>query len=136
MDDADYSYNNHAPEIMSNGNILMFDNGGPDRRYSRAIEIEYDDTGNEDDWTAEVVWEYTPNPRIFCFSWGDADELPNGNRLITFGVEFPGDGESHLMEVTGDTPAQLVWDLEFPLNWSMYRSERIANPSLGYVVTD
>lgn len=132
MDEADYSYNNHASEVTSNGNILLFDNGGPERRYSRAIEYAYDTS----DWTAEVVWEYTPNPRIFCFSWGDADELPNGNRLITFGVEFPGDGQSHLMEVTADTPAQLVWDLEFPLNWSMYRAERIPNPSLGYVITD
>ena len=132
MDEADYSYNQHAAEITSDGNILLFDNGGPERRYSRAIEIAYD----EDDWTAEVVWEYTPSPHIFCFSWGDADELPNGNRLINFGVEFPGDGESHLMEVTGDMPAELVWDLEFPLNWSMYRAERIANPSLGYVLRD
>ena len=135
MSQEDRFYNQHAPEILENGNILVFDNGNDgDRRYSRAIEIQYTDTG--DSWEAEVVWEYTPSPHIFCFSWGDADEQPNGNRLISFGVEFPADGDSHLIEVTSDSPAEVVWDLEFPNGWSMYRAERIVNPETGYIVTD
>ena len=137
MAQSDLFYNNHAPEIIeSSGNILLFDNGGDQRRYSRAIEIAYTDTGAESSWEAEVVWEYTPSPNIFCFSWGDADRLQNDNRLITFGVQNPGDGNSHLIEVTSATPAVEVWDLEFPNGWSMYRAERVVSPETGYIVTD
>lgn len=133
MSEEDLFYNQHAPEIESNGNILLFDNGAEHRRYSRAIELAYT---QGDEWEAEVVWEFIPQPRIFSFSWGDADLLANGNRLTVFGVEFPEDGDSRIFEVTANTPASVVWELAFPNGWSMYRAERVVDPPTGYIVED
>src|SRR5690242_18774780 len=54
--------NQHAPSLLPNGNILIFDNGthrGP-LAYSRVIEI--------DPATCEIVWSYEDTPPIAFFS--------------------------------------------------------------------
>lgn len=124
----DQFYRQHAPEVQPNGNILLFDNGNwNDRKYSRAIEIAYDvDAG-----TAEVVWEYTPEPHIFTPIWGDADRLANGNTLMTYG-ERSIEKTSHLIEVTQS--GEKVWEIIAPDKWGWYRSERVVSPPNGRVI--
>ena len=72
----------HDPTLLSNGNILIFDNGEhkanfPKYSYSRVIE--YNPEKNR------IEWEYKDDPPFAFFSsnQGGAQKLPNGNVLIT-----------------------------------------------------
>jgi hypothetical protein len=71
----------HAPTLLANGNILIFDNGvhrlGDSVPYSRVIEVN--------PATNEIVWKYQDKPTWNFFSprMGLAQRLPNGNTLIT-----------------------------------------------------
>lgn len=128
----------HDPAILPNGNILMFDNGDPargddadefDREWSRAVEIAYD----TDTMTAEVVWEFRPDPDIFARIWGDADRLDNGNTLVTFGLRNTNNARnSRLMEAT--PASEKVWDLEAPNKWGWYRADRLPDPPTGHTL--
>jgi hypothetical protein len=73
----------HAPTILANGHILLFDNG-PHRLdqtfpFSRVLEI--------DPATKEIVWKYqeTPVSNFFSPRISNAQRLPNGNTLINEG---------------------------------------------------
>ena len=124
----------HDPEILENGNILLYDNGervGGDftRRWSRALEVSYD----TETMTAEVVWQFRPDPDVWTPIWGDADRLDNGNTLVTFGMRNQAPGSvSRLMEATPSS--QRVWDLAAPNGWGWYRSDRVTDLPTGYVV--
>jgi hypothetical protein len=94
----------HAPSLLPNGNILIFDNGTqrPDSPvpYSRVIEV--------DPATKEIVWryqEYRPFD-FYCPHISNAQRLPNGNTLVCEG------NFGRLFEVT---PAgELVWEFVNP----------------------
>lgn len=123
MSQADRFQAQHAPELLPSGNILLFDNGSARLRpYSRGIEIAYDEEAR----TAEVVWQYVPEPRIFSDIWGDIDQLDDGNRLITFGVRSLRE-LTHVIEVQG---TDAVWDLTLEAGWGTYRSVRLVDPVL------
>ncbi len=125
-----FPYHQHAPDITDEGTIMIFDNGNnrasppdpilPDSdNFSRAVEYQINEETNEID----IVWEYGQfeEETIYTFFIGDADYLPlTGNALITFGGTQP----ARLIEVTRTTPAQKVFDLSLPGNFS-YRSERL-----------
>ena len=112
----------HAPEEVGDGNVLLFDNGlEGTREFSRAIELAID----ADAGTAELVWEFVPDPPIAAYIWGDADRQPNGNTLITFGVRNLAK-RTHLYEVDAD--AEVVWHATFPEGWGVYRSDRVEPP--------
>jgi uncharacterized protein (UPF0248 family) len=94
----------HAPTMLGNGNVLIFDNGvhrlDDSMPYSRVIEIN--------PATNEIVWKYQDKPAWNFFSprMGNAQRLPNGNTLITesaFGRIF---------EVTKD--GEIVWEYVNP----------------------
>lgn len=94
----------HAPTLLGNGNILIFDNGvhrlDDSVPYSRVIEIN--------PATNEIVWKYQDKPTWNFFSprMGNAQRLSNGNTLIcesSFGRFF---------EVTRE--AEIVWEYVTP----------------------
>jgi uncharacterized protein (UPF0248 family) len=94
----------HAPTLLENGNVLIFDNGvhrlDDSVPYSRVIEVN--------PATNEIVWKYLDKPAWNFFSprMGCAQRLPNGNTLITessFGRFF---------EVTKD--GEIVWEYVNP----------------------
>jgi uncharacterized protein (UPF0248 family) len=94
----------HAPTLLANGNILIFDNGvhrlDDSMPYSRVIEVN--------PATNEIVWKYQDKPAWNFFSprMGLAQRLPNGNTLITessFGRFF---------EVTSQ--GEIVWEYVNP----------------------
>jgi hypothetical protein len=94
--------NQHAPSLLPNGNILIFDNGthrGP-LPYSRVLEI--DPAANE------VVWSYEETPPIAFFSpiISNAQRLWNGNTLINEGAS------GRLFEVTAE--GEVVWEYVNP----------------------
>ena len=131
IDADDRFWRQHDPEVLGNGNILMFDNGYPGHReFSRALEIAYDDSPAV--MEASAVWEYRHEPDLFTEFWGDADRLANGNTLVTFGFMNP-TNLTTVVEVQHD--GDVVWEMTLPLNWGIYRSERVM-PHLGHIVEE
>ncbi|GJM40112.1 MAG: hypothetical protein DHS20C20_03940 [Ardenticatenaceae bacterium] len=79
-------YHQHDARRLENGNLLLFDNGGPGFRLtSRAIEYALD----EINMTAEAVRIFTNTPEIFSLAMGSARRLPNGNTLVGWGSGYP-----------------------------------------------
>jgi len=70
----------HHPTMLTDGNILVFDNGSR-RGYSKVLEI--------DPVTGTIQWEYAgiPPASFYSFSRSSAQRLPNGNTLICEGDE-------------------------------------------------
>lgn len=94
----------HAPLILPNGNVFIFDNGfnrnfGNATSYSMATEYQI----NEDDRTVQVVWSYGKERGEETFSniISDVDYLPEtGNRLIMPGFITSPVSSSKIIELT------------------------------------
>jgi len=152
-----FQYHEHAPEVTSDGTILLFDNGNfkatpfaeklpATENFSRAAEFSI----NEETKEVAQVWEYGQfiEPAIYAPFVGDANALPlTGNVLIAFmGIikdenglpsDFVGGGKGsiRILEVTHTTPAEKVFDLSIEDTspnvsdgWQGYRAVKL--PSL------
>ena len=90
----------HGVRRLPDGNIILFDNGNlHSPQLSRAVEYRLDEVNK----TAELVWEYRPNPPLYGFALGFAQRLTNGNTLICFGIA------QHIIEV--DQTARKRWEV-------------------------
>jgi Arylsulfotransferase (ASST) len=94
----------HAPYLLANGHVLLFDNG-PHRLdqsfpHSRVLEI--------DPATKGIVWKYQETRLSDFFSprLSNAQRLPNGNTLINEGWF------GRFFEITGD--GDVVWEYVNP----------------------
>jgi arylsulfate sulfotransferase len=112
----------HAPELHSDGTILIYDNGNErawtDEEFSRAVMYQLD----EDAMTARQIWQYETD--YYTDFVGDVDLLDNGNILVTAGGQRNNAGPAQIVEVTQDTPAQVVWKMEIP-DHDIFRATRI-----------
>jgi hypothetical protein len=131
----------HDPEYHDDDNtVLFYDNGGwngsvdttASTYHSRAVEYTIDATAK----TATMTWEFpgsfqTPDDwyttKWYSPFWGDVDRLANGNILITGGMIGPTKPESRVFEVT-KADGKVVWEFRFPVNFGVYRSDRIVPP--------
>lgn len=87
----------HDATQIENGNLLIFDNG-LGRGYSRVVEL--------DPIRREIVWTYEDRGSLYSPIRGGAQQLPNGNVLVT-------ESESgHALEVTRS--GRVVWELWNP----------------------
>jgi hypothetical protein len=88
-------YRQHDPDLLENGNLLIFDNLSLDKQ-SRVIEF--------DPRTQKVVWEYKGTNELPLYSVirGGQQQLSNGNVLI-----YESNG-SRVLEV--DRQGELVWE--------------------------
>ena len=80
-DDRGFS-RQHDIRRLSNGDITIFDNGvyhSP--AYTSMVEYSLD----EQNKTATLINRYSHNNNIFSRTRGDIQELPNGNKLISWG---------------------------------------------------
>ena len=87
-----------AAEVTPN-RVLLFDNGRDrpsEEMFSRALEIELD----TDAGTAQIVWEFRPQPDIFAPFVSSARRLENGNTVVGFGV-----GEGRVPDSPGSLEA-------------------------------
>jgi len=90
----------HDPNVLPNGNVLIFDNGSHRKQTalpaSRVIEV--------DPKTNEIVWQYQDKPAFNFFSpyISGARRLANGNTLITEG------NFGRMFQVTPD--GDVVWE--------------------------
>lgn len=144
----EWNYHQHATDILTNGDIMLFDNGNgralpPDpqlpwnQRYSRAVRYRIDELA----MTVEQVWAYggpAPAEQYYSNTRGDADELfQTGNVLVTDSDRRnapPPELYSYarIVEVTQTDPPQIVFELYVrdlatvePKAWNVYRSERL-----------
>jgi len=153
-----FPYHSHAPEIMPNGNLLLYDNGNyrasppnkpldPKDNFSRAVEYRID----EDKHEIELVWEYGQHVknRVFSGALGDANYLPGKNNVLITHGNIPGDDgklSASILEVTHTTPGEEVFGLNVfddtsnnKNGWRIYRSRRIADlygPDTGIKITE
>jgi hypothetical protein len=75
-------FSQHNVQVLSNSNLLMFDNGNGDNRPSRAVEYKIDPVNK----VLELVWEYRlQNSFAYRPGEGSVQRLNNGNTLIGFG---------------------------------------------------
>lgn len=104
----------HAPRMLRNGDILIYDNGGSapfpprQRSYTRLVEIN--------PLTNRIVWQYMSDPysfkptsKFFSYDWGSVQRLPNGNTLSL---------DCHKGRVFEITPqGEIVWEYISPFTW-------------------
>lgn len=103
----------HAPIILDNGNILIFDNGNSrtgESRVSRAVEYELD----EQAMIATLVWEYRTPENHFSPNRGSVQRLDNGNTLINFVSRQP-----NIIEVTPE--GEIVLEITLPDGYASYQ---------------
>ena len=138
----DFPWGQHAPEILPNGNLLVFDNGArrntdTEINYSRAVEYQI----NEDQKTVKQIWQFGKErgKEFYSIIIGDVDYLPKTkNILITSGYIMPeADYSAKIVEVDYQT-RQEVFEATLYYktlngdksgNWGqsdiLYRSERM-----------
>lgn len=117
----------HDPEVLSNGHVLLFDNGRPGTRaWSRAIEYALDETTMK----ASVVWTYPSagvSDPFFNEAMGSVQRMPNGNTVIGAG-SVDASIASRVFEVT--TAGTKVFEITVPpvggLPTPLFRAHRIA----------
>lgn len=84
-DDFDWAWMPHAPQLMPDGTLMLFDNGArrhlsPGARFSRAVVYTID----EQDLTVQQVWAYGQErgDETYSVSVSDVDFLPESNHVI------------------------------------------------------
>lgn len=109
----------HSPKILSNGNLLVYDNGtGKDQQETRAVEYKLDHTAK----TATMVWEYRHNPAIYTGFVGWVDRLANGNTWVAFALA----GRTVIVSPSGT----VVWESQLKVgdnNGTVYRLIPVAS---------
>ena len=97
-EDFAWPFRAHNPTILKNGNLMLFDNGLArnfefppisQNHYSRVVEYKIVPDKDGYGGTIQQIWEYVLNDDPMWYSMSlivsGANELENGNRLITSG---------------------------------------------------
>lgn len=154
--DGEPTYHQHAVEVNDDGTIIVYDNGNTrpttstadpaNPPYSRAVIYDVDDrSADPAEWSARQLWEARIDDEsgepVYTAFIGDADQLANGNVLITHGGigSFPPDPDDPLhaliieVEPTGVSGGDVVFRLDTdPTSpHTVYRSERIESFYVG-----
>jgi len=123
-------YHAHALEKIDENTYIIFDNdyhnqSNPNNHRSRLLEITIDETT----MTANETWSWSSPENYYCTAFGDADRLPNNNRLGAFGGFEAASSlliGTRLVEV--NDIGHIVWEMDFNLTenyaWQVNRIER------------
>lgn len=100
----------HHATILSNGNLLLFDNGVTKTpKQSRIAEFDL----NENNMTADLVYEYTEAGRYLDIM-GSAQKLLNGNYFIGWGGNITSQANANKSDITEvNSSGNIVLDLSF-----------------------
>lgn len=125
-------YHAHSLEKIDSNTFIIFDNDYHNQtdeysKNSRIVEITINETSME----AHESWTWEGGRSYYAYYWSDADRLPNGNRLGTFGTyEHAGDYTYGARIVEVNPQGEIVWKLDFPntqtYSYGIYRSERVS----------
>lgn len=153
VNDSIHFSHQHAVRRIANGHITLFDNGnfghigshvdtifdssvGPPLYYyldtvaitSFARACEYD--VNTNNMTANLVWYYSDDSTIGSTAMGYVQRLPNGNTLITWGINPKGAATGlpspAITEVTPDKRVTFQMDVGAP--YEIYRAFKYPSP--------
>ncbi|MBS3795103.1 MAG: aryl-sulfate sulfotransferase [Candidatus Thorarchaeota archaeon] len=122
-------YHPHAVEKVDSHTFILFDNDYHNHRnllsrQSRILELVVDESSR----TASVSWTWSPSIEYWSYIWGDADRLPNENRLGVFGTRTHPYSPVSARLVEVDNAGNIVWKLDFPkgdgYRYGVYRMER------------
>lgn len=109
----------HYAKRLSNGNLMIFDNGNMHTpTQSRVVEYKIDEVNK----TAELVWSYQI-PNFFAFATGSVQRLSNGNTFIGWGIPANPNETLRASEVTPD--GKTVLELHMPVGAGGYRVYKI-----------
>jgi arylsulfate sulfotransferase len=112
----------HDARRLNNGNIGLFDNGNLhwENAPSRGLEIRLD----ENNKTAEVVWEYKHSPKIESNQMGNLCIYDDGSKLISWGWSLYSNTKiTHL-----DKNDSIINELDFPPGLITYRAQTYLLP--------
>ena len=88
----------HSVRVMSDGHLLLYDNGlRHDPPESRAVEYELDLVN----MTATMVWQYRHTPAVYTPFTGGVTRRTNGNTVVQFAAQA--------LVVEVDPVGQVVW---------------------------
>jgi hypothetical protein len=119
----------HSVEKIDNDTFILFDNDrhnqtNPENHRSRIVEITVD----EETMTAYESWVWSAPIEYYTDIWGDADRLPNGNRLGTFGTETHPNTDIGPRLVEVNNSGDIVWEMDFQTTdnyqYGIYSMER------------
>jgi hypothetical protein len=127
----------HAAEVLEDGSILVYDNGNQrtaGAQRSRGVIYELDGSGTDPgSLAARQVWEHVladGDSEVFTAFLGDADALPDGRVLLTYGaIGDIGTGFTARIVEVDRADGEEVYDLtvgDAESSWTVYRSQRIA----------
>jgi hypothetical protein len=109
----------HGVRMLSNGHVIMFDDGdGHSTQQSRAVEYELDTTA----MTATMVWQTPPSTTNYAYILGYAQRYSNGNTLVTYGVKG-------LAEEWNEAGTETAWTLTDTTDsaYGWYRSYQLGS---------
>ncbi|MHA1221713.1 MAG: aryl-sulfate sulfotransferase, partial [Candidatus Heimdallarchaeaceae archaeon] len=122
-------YHPHAVKMVDNNTFILFDNDFHnqtklDNYHSRILEI----TINEKSMTANISWVWESPITYYSKYWGNAERLPNGNRLGVFGLFSHPNSTIGARVVEVNQEGDIVWEMNFPSTekfvYGIYRVQR------------
>ena len=114
----------HDVRRLDNGNISLFDNGVThEPPISRAVEYII----NENNKTAELIWEYTHPDNILGLAMGSVQRLTNGNTLINWGTI--NDRGALITEVNYEK--DIVLEIQYPYT---HRNYKVRKSDWGFLI--
>jgi hypothetical protein len=112
-------HHQHDPDLLPNGNMLVFSNRGDLRHGGTSRVLEFNP------FNLEILWEYPGNSgeRLYTSIYGSQQRLPNGNTLISES------NNGRLLEVTRDK--EVVWEYRIPERKVDFRGNTVATVVFG-----
>lgn len=110
----------HDPDVLENGDMLIYDNRGDIGNGGTTRIIEFDPL------SLKTVWEYPgkKQDRLFSSIYGSQQRLPNGNTLISES------NNGRILEVTRD--GEIVWEYHIPERKKNRKGNVVASVVFGH----
>ena len=110
----------HDPDVLADGNMLVFDNRGDLINGGGSRVIEFDPR------TMEIKWKYPADggERMYTSIYGSQQRLPNGNTLISES------NNGRMLEVT--RAGDIVWEYRVPERKINKKGNEIATVVFGH----
>ena len=131
--DFAWSWGQHAPMMLENGNLFLFDNGfnrtfNGNETFSRGVEYAID----EENMTIRQVWQFGKErgPDFFSAIISDVDVNAIGNRVITAGIINEGGPSSTIVEV--DAQGEVWHEIELSFKNAFVNGSGWGNLDLCY----